>query len=391
MQLFTNHREALFLDRPNRFVVRARAGTEVLEAHCPNPGRMLELLVPGRRLILERRRASAAAPGASRAARDSDPRLPYSLAAAYYQDTVVPLQSARANALAEALILPALFPGLHELQREVKAGGSRLDFRFRPTPESRPMVLEVKSCTLVEEGAAMFPDAETARGLKHLEELAELARRGWQAGVLFVIQNPKARRFLPDVHTDPAFSRRLLELRHRIWIGAASIRTGPDGTARLEHPEVPLDAEAAAGALEDRGTYLLVVRLEGPESVAVGALGILPFPPGYYVYVGSAMGGLSSRLARHRRKSKALHWHIDYLLARVPRGDIRTLAVRSRHRLECPLAREVAALAAGAVRGFGSSDCPCPSHLFRFADDPLHCERFLRVLLRFRHDLALRP
>lgn len=385
MQLFTNHREALFLERPNRFVVLARttggagSGPEVLRAHCPNPGRMLELLVPGRRLILQRRGAATA------------PGLEYTLAAAYYQGTVVPLQSTRAGAAAERLLLPALFPGLTELEREVRVGSSRLDFRFRLPGRPRRMTLEVKSCTLVEEGTAMFPDAATARGLRHLDELARLAGEGERAGVLFVVQNPNAERFLPDVHTDPAFSRRLLELRERIWIGASSIRTGADGLARLERLRLPIDDEAAARCSEDRGAYLLALRIDEELLCPVGSLGPQRFDPGHYVYVGSAMGGLSARLARHLRKSKSLHWHIDYLLARLPRRSVRALPIRSPHRLECPLAREVAALAAGSVPRFGSSDCRCPSHLYYFPENPLHSEAFLRVLLHFRHDLALRP
>ncbi|MBN1837224.1 MAG: DNA/RNA nuclease SfsA [Spirochaetales bacterium] len=379
MQLFVNHREALFLERPNRFVVLARAvgdpPGEVLAAHCPNPGRMLELLVPGRRLILQRR----------------DTGLAYTLAAAYYQDTVVPLQSTRANALAESLLLPALFPGLQELEREVRVGGSRLDFRFRVPGRSGWMALEVKSCTLVEEGTAMFPDAATARGLRHLEELALQEREGDRAGVLFVVQNPNAKRFLPDVHTDPAFSRRLLELRERIWIGASSIRTTPAGQARLERLRVPLDFEAAARCVDDRGAYLLVLRVEKELHCRVGSLGLVRFAPGHFVYVGSAMGGLSARLARHLRKAKSHHWHIDYLLAQVPGRNVRTLPIRSPHPLECPLSREVASLAAAQVPRFGSSDCACPSHLYYFPEDPLRSERFLQLLLRFRHDLALRP
>jgi sugar fermentation stimulation protein A len=259
------------------------------------------------------------------------------------------------------------------------------------------MTLEVKSCTLVEEGTAMFPDAATARGLRHLNELARLARQGERAGILFVVQNPNARRFLPDVHTDPAFSRRLLELRRdpelreQIWIGASSIRTGADGLARLERLHVPFDDAAAARCSEDRGAYLLVLRIEEELRCPVGSLGLLRFDPGHYVYVGSAMGGLSARVARHLRRSKSLHWHIDFLLAQLPRKSIRALPIRSPHRLECSLAREVAALTAGGPPRFGSSDCRCPTHLFHFPDNPLHSEAFLRLLLRFRHDLALRP
>jgi sugar fermentation stimulation protein A len=96
-------------------------------------------------------------------------------------------------------------------------------------------------------------------------------------------------------------------------------------------------------------------------------------------------------VARHRRKAKTLRWHIDYLLDRIPGRDIRVLPIRSPHRLECPLAREVGALAVDRIPRFGSSDCACASHLFYFTSEPLHDEAFLGVLLRYRHDVALRP
>lgn len=101
------------------------------------------------------------------------------------------------------------------------------------------------------------------------------------------------------------------------------------------------------------------------------------------------MGNLSSRIARHHRRRKTLHWHIDYLLDRVGSREIVSLPIRSLHRLECPLARDLAALAAGTTPRFGSSDCSCQSHLFRFDSDPLQDRRFLDLLFHYRHTVAL--
>ena len=110
--------------------------------------------------------------------------------------------------------------------------------------------------------------------------------------------------------------------------------------------------------------------------------------PGWYVYAGSGRRNLSARIARHQRRRKKFHWHIDFLLACVEPGDITSLPVRSRHDLECALAREVATLAEEAVPDFGCSDCSCSSHLFRFARDPLADRRFLDLLLHYRHTVA---
>lgn len=62
-----------------------------------------------------------------------------------------------------------------------------------------------------------------------------------------------------------------------------------------------------------RGTYILVVRLDSPRDLRVGALGDIRFDAGTYIYAGSAMGGLDQRLSRHLSREKTIRWHIDYL------------------------------------------------------------------------------
>lgn len=112
------------------------------------------------------------------------------------------------------------------------------------------------------------------------------------------------------------------------------------------------------------GTYTLVVERTESDTIDVGALGDVAFPPGWYAYVGSAFGpGGFSRVDRHRRVASgdhdARHWHVDYLL-----GDpdtrlydvVRTVAVEA----ECAIADRIDG---ERVTGFGASDCGCPSHL----------------------------
>jgi sugar fermentation stimulation protein A len=291
------------------------------------------------------------------------------------------------------------------MRREVPVGKSRLDFvlSFDPqgqssaeSPEdSQKLYLEVKACTLIAEQTAMFPDAPTLRGLKHLEELEALAAEassqseGAGSGVLFVLMNPDARRFVPNLHTDPAFTRKLISLKDRIWMRAVSIRTEEDGTARLANPDVPIDLGAASAVVDDRGVYLLVVELKRRCRFPVGTLGEIQFEAAWYVYVGSGKKNLHARIARHHRRRKKMHWHIDYLLARVDPGYVTSLAIRSEHDLECRLARDVAGIAAASTNGFGCSDCSCRSHLFRFDNNPLHSRGFLDLLLHYRHSAAL--
>jgi len=128
-----------------------------------------------------------------------------------------------------------------------------------------------------------------------------------------------------------------------------------------------LDGKGAKGP---KGTYALLLRLEGLEEIVVGRLEKFAFPLGYYLYLGSALGGLRNRLARHSRPEKRLCWHIDYLLQRAQLLEVWNMA--SEEHLEC-LWAEVARNLPGAqvpIPRFGSSDCRCPSHLVSFAAKP---------------------
>jgi sugar fermentation stimulation protein A len=123
-----------------------------------------------------------------------------------------------------------------------------------------------------------------------------------------------------------------------------------------------------------KGTYCLVIRMDRPRSIAVGRLGTISFRPGYYVYVGSALAGLEARIGRHLSIRKRKHWHIDYLLEHGEIAGIRRIV--SPERLECIIARRVGKLSESPVRGFGSSDCSCETHLYYFAKNPLSIPGF---------------
>jgi Uri superfamily endonuclease len=131
--------------------------------------------------------------------------------------------------------------------------------------------------------------------------------------------------------------------------------------------------------MPERGTYALVVFLKQRLRLRIGRLGDHDFPPGYYVYAGSALGGLSGRLKRHMNQQKRLHWHIDYLLQHAVVSQI--WYARGGERMECTWNALVSALpgAESSVRGFGSSDCRCPTHLTYFSAAPPF-EIFKRVV-----------
>jgi len=224
----------------------------------------------------------------------------------------------------------------------------------------------------------------TARGARHVRELAELSRHGTRTAVLFVVQWPEAELFLPDYHTDPGFARALLDARDDVAVVALAIGWTPalalrPGARALEIPWPLVEREA-----QDRGSYLLLLELGETEEIETGGLGRVRYPRGFYVYVGSAMANLTARIERHRRRRKRFHWHVDHLRDRATFVD--ALPIRAADRLECELAAAVRELAGWSVAGFGSSDCDCASHLFGFAVDPRRTAPFQALLQRFRMD-----
>jgi Uri superfamily endonuclease len=118
------------------------------------------------------------------------------------------------------------------------------------------------------------------------------------------------------------------------------------------------------------GTYALLLALDKEAAIAVGKLGTFSFPAGYYLYIGSARGGLSHRLRRHLQQEKKLRWHIDYL--RQWADVIAVWYSLAEESLECSWAQAAAAMPQAQIPspGFGSSDCRCRSHLIHYPSPP---------------------
>jgi len=117
-----------------------------------------------------------------------------------------------------------------------------------------------------------------------------------------------------------------------------------------------------------------VIRLGAASEAAIGRLGRCGFRKGYYVYCGSAMNGLAARIARHQRRVKKLHWHVDHLLALPASTLVAAIPYPSERREECRLNQSIQRRpgAVAPIRGFGSSDCVhgCPAHLTYFVRKP---------------------
>jgi Uri superfamily endonuclease len=114
-----------------------------------------------------------------------------------------------------------------------------------------------------------------------------------------------------------------------------------------------------------RGSYILLVEIPGCRKIGIGKLGMISFGKGVYAYTGSGMKNLEKRVERHFKKEKKLHWHIDYLLQQA--NPLTAWIFESEKREECKLAKYLAENNP-SIKGFGSSDCSCESHLFFIKD-----------------------
>jgi Uri superfamily endonuclease len=112
-------------------------------------------------------------------------------------------------------------------------------------------------------------------------------------------------------------------------------------------------------------TYCLIINLNQNSRIKIGKLGEIDFKKGYYVYIGSALNSIDSRIRRHLSKEKKLFWHIDYLLNSPNSIVDEVILERSPEKWECNVAIEISKKGIPKNK-FGCSDCKCSSHLFYF-------------------------
>ncbi len=191
---------ALFRQRPNRFlgivdIVDPKPEQNV-NVHIHDPGRLNDILLPGARLLL-------------RAAKNPARKTKWDLIAGFCNNHWVIVHSGYHRAITEKILSNNLitpFGQIKNISAEVTYGHSRLDFRLTQ-PDDKKIWIEVKGCTLAENGVATFPDAPTIRGRKHLETLIELRAKGERAAVIFLIFRQDADIFAPNADIDPLFAR----------------------------------------------------------------------------------------------------------------------------------------------------------------------------------------
>lgn len=184
--------EATFQERKNRFVGMIEVAGKSYPAHVPSSGRMRELLFPSNKVYV-----SVMPPGM---------RTSYRIHLARYGETLVSVDSLLPNRLMYKTFVESClkeFAGYQGIKKEVGYGTSRIDLCL--TGDAGRCLIEVKSVTLVKDGTAIFPDAPSERGARHLLELARAVNEGIRSAVIFVVQRDDAQEFSPNHATDPNF------------------------------------------------------------------------------------------------------------------------------------------------------------------------------------------
>ncbi|PKK40021.1 Sugar/maltose fermentation stimulation protein [Clostridiaceae bacterium JG1575] len=202
MRFTKKTKEAIFIERPNRFQGYVLLDGVRTLCHVPNTGRLREILREGVRCLV-------------RVEADPKRKTAFSLIGAWKGERLINFDSQIPNRVVEEALRERRIPALSSyevLEREKPFGTSRFDFRLT-MPGDRLYFLEVKGVTLEEANAARFPDAVTIRGSRHLQELCEAKNAGHGAGVLFLIQMEGIDSFAPNEAMDPIFAQRLREAK----------------------------------------------------------------------------------------------------------------------------------------------------------------------------------
>lgn len=194
---YTNIKRGRFESRPNRFIAYVDIDGKREKVHVKNTGRCRELLTEGAEVYLEK-------------SDNPERSTAYDLVTVKKGSRMINMDSQAPNkVVGEWLLQKELFPDLISVRPETTYGNSRFDFYVET--ETDKILLEVKGVTLEQDGMVLFPDAPSDRAVKHVHELMQAIKEGYQAYILMVIQMQNVRYFTPNRETHPAFADALLE------------------------------------------------------------------------------------------------------------------------------------------------------------------------------------
>lgn len=185
--------QAKFISRPNRFIAKVMVDGREETVHVKNTGRCKELLLPDATVYLEK-------------SDNPNRKTLYDLVAVDTDIGIINIDSQAPNAVVKEWLQTKDYS---KVVPEYKYGNSRIDFYMEKGDDR--YLMEVKGCTLIEDGIGYFPDAPTERGVKHLRELTGAVKQGYKARIAFVIQVNGVSQVRPNVKIHPEFGVALNE------------------------------------------------------------------------------------------------------------------------------------------------------------------------------------
>ncbi|MBE7011878.1 MAG: DNA/RNA nuclease SfsA [Ruminococcaceae bacterium] len=196
---YENIKTATFLKRPNRFIAHIEVDGREEICHVKNTGRCRELLTDRAKIYVQQ-------------SDNPNRKTKYDLITVLKGKTLINMDSQAPNKVFhEWLIEGNFFEEITLIKPECKYKNSRFDFYIEA--KNRKIFAEIKGVTLEENGVVMFPDAPTERGVKHINELIECKREGYEAYIFFIVQMESCKYFTPNRKTHPNFADALIKAR----------------------------------------------------------------------------------------------------------------------------------------------------------------------------------
>ena len=196
---YDNILKGKFISRPNRFIAHIEINGKVEICHVKNTGRCKELLIPNARVFVQE---------------NNNPKrkTKFSLISVIKENKLINMDSQVPNKIVHEWISDgSLITDITLIKPESKYKSSRFDFYIET--ENRKAFIEVKGVTLENQGVVKFPDAPTERGVKHVKELCECVKEGYDAYIIFVVQMKNVLHFEPNVETHKEFAEALKEAK----------------------------------------------------------------------------------------------------------------------------------------------------------------------------------
>jgi len=206
--------EGIFLKRPNRFLAHVKINGQEELCHVKNTGRLGELLLPGAKVYVSQNE-------------NPNRKTKYSLIAVEKEGSIYNIDSQAPNQLALEWVNSGRFiEGVTFVKPEKTYGKSRFDLYIETS--DKKIFMEVKGVTLNQDGTALFPDAPTERGKKHVMELCDALEEGYEAYILFVVKFKPVKGFSPNTLRHPDFTKCLQEAKEKgVHVMAVSCHVEP--------------------------------------------------------------------------------------------------------------------------------------------------------------------